>query len=1176
MVTTTNPPVGGTFSPAAPGDYQYDVNFNQAVDSASVTTSDLTLTGNAGGSVTAVQVINGNTTARFTLHFNFGGSVTATIGAASVTAHTCNTNAAFTGNYTVQGCPPADHYNIAQIGGSIVPGTTDIGNHADDLVTTIALPFPYTLYDQTFTSINLSSNGNAQFTTTDTAFTNQCLPWATHNYTIFPYWDDQLTTSPGGIFTSISGTAPMRIFNIEWRTTYFSGGGNANYELRLYEGQSRFDVIYGSATQGNTSATAGVQKNDTAFDQYFCNGAGMPATGGQSYILTPCTSPTPTPTGTPPSPTPTATTSPTPTAPATATPTATATATPTPTGSPSCTPNYTFTSGTGTLVPGTTDTGNHCDDCTTAISLPFSVTLYDQTFTSATVGSNGIFAFGTNNNAFAGSCLPVPTATYETMPFYRDQRTDAVSGCTGCGIFTTTTGTAPNRVFRVDYRTTYFGETSATPTLNYEVNLYESGSPAFDYTYGLVNSTTTTGRITSIGVQENTTLFTQFACDPTGQSPPVATGQKLTATLQACGSPTPTPTPTTTATPSCTPGWSAGANLPSVGVRSVGVYFPANGRFYAMGGRSADTAGSDFMHPFEYNPGTNSWTTKGATYADNQVNNMACAVLTDAGTPYIYCVGGSAATQATATDRVFRYNPVTDVISPVASPWPGAMGTILPGGFSVFNNKLYILGGFNNPVGMVDTIYEFTPNPAGWVLKNAHLPAARGYIPTTTIGNFIYTGGGSMFDPVAILVDTTDSFRYDPVADSIITIASIPRATAETRALNVNGQMWVMGGGRTAPNPSNEVNIYNPGTNSWSIGMPFATARRNFPTDTDGCHIWLAGGYAPTTPTDSMEIFCCGGGPSPTPTATATPTASPTCTPSSFHVLIAYSDIGGPPGTLQSQILAEPGVTGVDLFDASSGTPTLAQLQPYNIVVAFSNNPYADPVAMGNVLADYADTGGVVVGLNFDWFGAPFGLDGRWITGGYTPFNTGPTNFSTSCLGTYDTTHPLMQGISAGSLCAFFRHTLTLSPGAVSVAMYQDSQQLCAYKTNNGHTGVGINAYLGENPMNFSGPFGHVIVNAGRWLVSGPCGTPSPTPTASPTATFTPTVTPTATATATFTPTATATATPTFTPTATATATFTPTATATATSTATATATATVPPRPTPTPRPRPTPPPRP
>ena len=34
----------------------------------------------------------------------------------------------------------------------------------------------------------------------------------------------------------------------------------ANYELRLYEGQSHFDVIYGTVASGNTSATAGVQK----------------------------------------------------------------------------------------------------------------------------------------------------------------------------------------------------------------------------------------------------------------------------------------------------------------------------------------------------------------------------------------------------------------------------------------------------------------------------------------------------------------------------------------------------------------------------------------------------------------------------------------------------------------------------------------------------------------------------------------------------------------------------------------------------------------------------------------------------------------------------------------------------------------------------------------------------
>jgi hypothetical protein len=41
------------------------------------------------------------------------------------------------------------------------------------------------------------------------------------------------------------------------------------------------------------------------------------------------------------------------------------------------------------------------------------------------------------------------------------------------------------------------------------------------------------------------------------------------------------------------------------------------------------------------------------TLPDNQMNNMACGVLSVSGTPSIYCVGGSAAGQTTATGRVF-------------------------------------------------------------------------------------------------------------------------------------------------------------------------------------------------------------------------------------------------------------------------------------------------------------------------------------------------------------------------------------------------------------------------------------------------------------------------------------------------------------------------------------------
>ena len=96
--------------------------------------------------------------------------------------------------------------NITQIAGSIVPGATDTGNHGDDQVTSVPLPFPYTACGVTQNSINVSSNGNAQFNTSDADFTNVCLPWTGHDCTIFPYWDDLRTDSNSGCATFPGGT----------------------------------------------------------------------------------------------------------------------------------------------------------------------------------------------------------------------------------------------------------------------------------------------------------------------------------------------------------------------------------------------------------------------------------------------------------------------------------------------------------------------------------------------------------------------------------------------------------------------------------------------------------------------------------------------------------------------------------------------------------------------------------------------------------------------------------------------------------------------------------------------------------------------------------------------------------------------------------------------------------
>src|SRR5438477_7768768 len=71
---------------------------------------------------------------------------------------------------------------------------------------------------------------------------------------------------------------------------------------------------------------------------------------------------------------------------------------------------YTITSGTDTIVPGTTDTGNHCAWCETPITLPFPFVLYEQTFNAVNVSSSGRIDFVCANDPanYLETCLPAP------------------------------------------------------------------------------------------------------------------------------------------------------------------------------------------------------------------------------------------------------------------------------------------------------------------------------------------------------------------------------------------------------------------------------------------------------------------------------------------------------------------------------------------------------------------------------------------------------------------------------------------------------------------------------------------------------------------------------------------------------------------------------------------------
>jgi hypothetical protein len=437
----------------------------------------------------------------------------------------------------------SDYLATTSTGAAIVPGTTLVpGSQADDATAPIALPFTFSLYGIPFNSVTASTNGNLQFLSNNTAFSNVCLPTNTLNYSILPYWDDlNLSSSIStsfGIYTSVTGPIGNRVFNIEWKGVLFGTTTAVDLEAQLFEfsdpsvGQA-FDFVYNNSTAANGSgATIGVQRaTGISFTQFSCNTATVTPGLRIHWLPFPCNQPTPTFTSTP-----TNTNTPAPTN--------------TPTGLPTCGPSsqYQVVQTTGTAMNGTLDSGNHGDDVMTTITLPFTFYLYGNAYNSVRADSNGNLQFASNNSIFSNTCLPNGSLNDAILPHWDDLRTD----CATCGIFTAVSGPVGSRIFVIEWRAIFF---SGPGSLDFEVRLHEpvlTGDSFFDVFYEIVDGG---GGSATVGVQRGTgPQFTQFSCNTAGLTPgellrffqvPCVTA---TATATNTSTPTVTNTPVNTAT----------------------------------------------------------------------------------------------------------------------------------------------------------------------------------------------------------------------------------------------------------------------------------------------------------------------------------------------------------------------------------------------------------------------------------------------------------------------------------------------------------------------------------------------------------------------------------------------------------------------------------------------------
>ncbi len=1023
----------------------------------------------------------------------------------------------------------ASNYTFTVGSGSIVPGTTDTGNHIDDGTTAITLPFPYTLYCQTFTTVNISSNGNLQFVSNSSLLTNACpLPSATFNMPIMPHWDDLRTDQVGtgctayggvgcGVFTSVSGTAPNRIFNIEWRTVYFGANTTrANFELRLYEGQNRFDLVYGEVAQTGSSATVGVQQGTGAqFTQFECNTAGTVNSGLQLvFTEPPCGTPTPTPTCTPSA--------------------AWSQASPYPITdarygfAQTATHLYVF----GGVSNGTrVNTVNRMDLATGMWQGRAPMPFTSEAPTCALMASTGIVycTEGDTGSGFASYNIATDTWTpLAAIP--GGDHYGSASGAFNGKVFVaggTTAFTSAVQVY--DVATNMWSVGTAAPNdfllagyqqvgqYLYVVGGFEAGGPNAAEPSSVLykgqqpavpsanNLTTLRLDMTSApGVWSTGPVFTPGRAD-FGLAYDAGAGKLYAIGGDATGggffdSTNAVDELSVASWPAGT--WMASPPnliLPNRQANQAGFY--GAGDIWSVGG----LVGQTFQFLAEVQRRTNvcpsptctpSWRTEPPMA--NTRRNAATAVV---GSNLYAITGFTAAPDYTNVNERFDGTTWT-TMAPILVPHAQSRGTAV-------GTNIYVPGGFNSVSfgGPLDTMQIYNTTTNTWSM-GLNLPAARAGVATAAFNNLVYVIGG--YNPTG--TGHTEVYIYNPGTNMYTTGAPMPAGQGNVSGVLYNGEIYVVGGG-TAPGAQY---AYNPTTNMWRTIAPLPTTGGTCQSDNgfvqdgelwvtgclglpinqqvwiynSGTDMWRAGPLynvdhqGPGAALFNGRGFVVGGGAASGGSTAVESVGS--CSGCQFRVLIVYADTAAP-ATLQTEIMAEPGVTAVDLFDAQAGTPTLAQLQQYNIVVPYSDNPFLDGATLGNNLADYVDAGGIVVQYGFSHYGPgqPYGVNGRWLTGNYNPYNYStnlqPNAFS---LGTHNAGHPLMAGVTM--LNSNFANIVTLAAGATEVAQNNLGNSLVAYRpVSGGHTTVGVTAYVGSDAAQ-SGDWGKVIVNAGRWL-GGSC-----------------------------------------------------------------------------------------
>ncbi len=274
---------------------------------------------------------------------------------------------------------------------------------------------------------------------------------------------------------------------------------------------------------------------------------------------------------------------------------------------------------------------------------------------------------------------------------------------------------------------------------------------------------------------------------------------------------------------------------PSPSARGTSGYATDGTRMYLEGG--GGVGGSPISNTLEsYNPATDTWTPLGSGYVARWFGNLAYVPETGK----LYALNGN--------DNISIYHTSVEEI-----PTGGGAATLRAAnpqpreaaGVTVWNGRIYVVGGNLDPTGLLNDVRTFDPVANTWSLPLAPLPVARVGLTATAYNGSIFAVGGQDAAGKSKRVD-----RYDIASNTWapIPLADAPLPITFHASAVTGGLIWYAGDNTTGWT----LMSYAPATDTWTMHTTNMLSRRYGQAGGVGNKLIIAGG---TLGTPSQNIF---------------------------------------------------------------------------------------------------------------------------------------------------------------------------------------------------------------------------------------------------------------------------------------------------------------------------------